>query len=190
MHIRVLKSVVALAWLLMAAAAQPQPVATASMAFEDLLARHQRVMQPVADVFAENTVQIDYLEGDDHTGEHIVFNWQQGRYRKEFYWVGLTEVFGFDGYHQWHGSDYNLPQLVLNGDTADITSQLVGYFAYLTPQYARYLGPADGELPLDVSDRFVVMRFAPPEMSEALILLDPLDYRLAGMLLGNAHRFS
>jgi hypothetical protein len=178
---------VALAWGLIAAAAPRSPDLTQAAAFPELRERHQRVMQPLADAFATHTVRIDYLEGEPETGERIAFFWQDGKYRKEFYWVGFTEVFGFDGAAHWHGSDYNLPRMLDGGESPDLTAQLIGYFAYLRPEYAQYLGPAAGVAPLSLGDRFVLLRFAPPGMSEALVLLDPLDFRLAGMLIGNDH---
>ncbi|MBN2080781.1 hypothetical protein JW859_01105 [bacterium] len=155
--------------------------------FADLLDRHTRVMQPVVDCFNNNTVRIDYTEGDLETGDRITYYWQQGMYRKEFRWATFTEVFGYDGQTHWHGSDYNLPRLLDEGGTADLTAQLVGYFAYLLPGYAQYLGPAPAEVPLDLDERYAVLSFSPPGMCEALILLDPIDLRLVGMLQGNNH---
>ena len=169
-------------------ATQEPPAPHANLAFPDLLTEHRRAMADVFEAFNNNTVLLEFLEGDEETGEHITFYWNQGRYRKEYSWVGLTEVFGFDGSVQWHGSDYNLPRRLDNGDAADISTQLVSYLGYLAPEYAQYLGPPVGEVPLDVEEHYYLLRFAPPDMTECLILIDPLDYTLAGMLLGNDHQ--
>lgn len=172
-----------------AVASQAQTAAAPDTAFSELLARHQRAMQPVVDTFAENSVRIDYLEGqpENESREQIVFYWQQGHYRKEFTWAGFTEVFGYDGTTHWHGSDYNLPRVVDRGSPPDLTAQIIGYFAYLLPEYARYLGPPPADVPLKLDERYAVLSFTPPGMSEALVLIDPLDFRLVGMLQGNNH---
>lgn len=161
-----------------------------SSAFPELLNRHQRVMQPLADSFSDNPVRLDYLEGDEDTGERISFVWQNGKYRKEFRWVGFTEVFGYDGTAQWHGSDYNLPRILEKGKSPDLTPQLIGYYEYLKPEWAQYLSPAPVSQPLGIADRFALMEFSPPGMSEALVLIDPIDFRLAGMLIGNSRALS
>ncbi|GEM_PF-2637149 len=179
----------ALAWWL-GAAAPPHAAEVTALQSGDLAGEHQRRMQPIVDTFAQSTVRIDYLEGDQDTGEHITFYWQDGHYRKEFYWVGFTEVFGYDGREHWHGSDYSLPRLLDQGQSPDLTAQLIGYFAYLTSGYAQYLTPFQGQVPLGLSERYAVLRFAPPQMSEALVLIDPRDLRLSGMLLGNNHQLA
>jgi len=172
--------------------AQPAPAPAADSAFAELLEKHRRAMQPVVDAFAEHTVRIDYEEGkpESTAREQITFYWQHGDYRKEFSWAGFLEVFGYDGTIHWHGSDYNLPRVLDRGSKPDLTAQLIGYFAYLLPEYARYLGPAPAEVPLNLDERYSVLSFTPPEMSEALILIDPLDFRLVGMLQGNNHALS
>lgn len=161
-----------------------------SSAFPELLSHHQRTMQPLADGFSENSVRLDYIEGDEDTGEYITFFWQDGKYRKEFRWVGFTEVFGYDGTAHWHGSDYNLPRILEKGKTPDLTAQLIGYYAYLKPEWAQYLNPSPASPPLGIADRYALMQFSPPGMSEALVLIDPMDFRLAGMLIGNGRVLS
>lgn len=166
-----------------------QPAPAPESAFAALLEQHLRAMQPVVDSFAQNSVRIDYLEGkpENTTHEQITFYWQQGKYRKEFGWAGFLEVFGYDGATHWHGSDYNLPRVLDRGSQPDLTAQLIGYFAYLQPDYLRYLGPPPAEIPLNVDERYNVFSFTPPGMSEALVLVDPFDFRLVGMLQGNNH---
>jgi hypothetical protein len=178
-----------LAWLAVALLAAPAWAApagntAASLDFPNLLDRHLRAMRPVADAFAKQTLRIDLLEGGDERNEHISVYWQNGRFRQEYNWLGFTEVFGCDGQQHWYGSNINLPYGMDYEAPADITGQLAAYFAYLTPKWQGYL-TAPGDVPFGYADHYAVLRFAPPQISEVLLLLDPADFRLSGILEGN-----
>lgn len=161
--------------------------AHAATGFEELLSRHQRVMQPLAELLATQPVRIDYIEGNPQDNKSISRLWQDGKYREEFHWLGFTEVFGYDGQDNWYGSDINLPYTLDQGAGLDITPELVENFAYLKPDQAQYLS-AGGAVPLDLANKYATMLYAPPGMSEALLLLDPFDFRLAGMLQSTDHK--
>lgn len=168
------------------AAAQPcsagETVALASD-FNTILQQHLRVMKPVGDYFAAHVVKIDYLEGEPEYGKLITAYWQNGRFRQEYQWLGFTEVFAYNGERHWYGSSLNLPYPLDYGQPADVTTQLVCNFAYLALDQQAYITPP-GEVPLDLDERYAVLRYVPPQMSEVLLLLDPADYRLAGFLEG------
>jgi len=153
-------------------------------AFADLVDRHKRVMLPIADAFHRYPMKLTYAEGDPAHGKQNTFYWQYGKFRQEFHWLGFIEVFGYNGRDHWYGSNQLLPFRLDYGKGPDITSQRVGYFAYLQPDQLPYLQPAY-DVPLALDSDYTVLRYAPPEMSEVLLLLDPQDLRLAGMLQGS-----
>ncbi|MCH7471386.1 retropepsin-like domain-containing protein [bacterium] len=175
--------------------------ATASAASPDstdsLLQRHLRAMRPMAEVFAANPVRIESIKGDLQDGERITLHWQVGKFREEYRWLGFTEVFGFDGSDHLYASDLSLPyslnkaarrgQVQEPNSGIDITKKLIRTFAYVQPAQQQYI-TLPGEVPLDLSGRYLVLRYAPPGMSEALLLLDQFDMHLAGSLMGNARR--
>ncbi len=169
---------------LMLACAIPAHAATG---FDELLARHQRVMQPLSEFFATQPVKIEYIEGNPADNKSIMHFWQGGKYRAEFRWLGFTEVFAYDGQENWYGSDINLPYKLDQGAGMDITPELVEDYAYLRPDQLQYLSPG-GTAPLNLANKYATMLYAPPGMSEALLLLDPFDFRLVGMLQSTDHR--
>jgi hypothetical protein len=172
-----------LAWLVLACAVP----AHAATGFDELLARHQRAMQPLAELFAMQPVRIEYIEGNPADKKSITHLWQDGKYRSEFHWLGFTEVFAFDGQDNWYGSDINLPYTLDQGAGMDLTPELVEAYAYLRQDQLQYLGPG-GAVPLSLDNKYATIRYTPPGMSEALLLLDPFDFRLAGMLQSTDHR--
>lgn len=181
MIIRSLASLCALLCLFTAARAQPPVDAS------QLLELHRRAMKPVYELFASSPVRVDYLKGNPADDNRISFHWQGGKFRQEYHWLGFTEVFGFDGSDNWYGSDLDMPYSLDRGNGLDITEELACNFAYLSPG-------AEGELsvpesvPLGLGEKYAVLKFAPPGMSEALLLLDKENYRLAGLLQGSDGR--
>lgn len=188
----------ALALALLAGAAPPGIAASApplayqsQAAFPDLLDRHLRSMRPAHEFFAAGPVRVESVDGAPEHGEQVVMHWQAGRFREEYRWLGFTEVFGWDGEppagrgDHWYGSDLGLPYSLDNGQTPDVTPEYVRCFYYLEPSQLPRLTAAAAEAPLGLGDRYAIMRYAPPGMSEALLLLDPEDYRLGAFLQGN-----
>jgi hypothetical protein len=159
----------------------------AASSFEELLDKHRRVMKPLSEMFARQPVRIEYVEGDPADGKKIMHFWQDGKYRSEFYWLGFTEVFGYDGKDNWYGSNINLPYTLDQGAGLDVTPEYVENYAYFRPDQQPFLGPPGG-VPLGLANKYAVIRYAPPGMSEALLLLNPTDFRLSGMLQSTDHK--
>jgi len=173
--------------LAVAAHTQPCPAqdsAAVSTDFSTVLQWHLRAMKPVADYFAAHVVELDYIQGVPDDDNRVFVHWQGGKFRQEYRWLGFTEAFGFDGQQYWYGSTLLLPYSLDHGQPPDVTTQYVSDFAYLAADQQAYITPP-GEVPFDLAQRYAVLRWAPPQMSEALLLLDPADYRLAGFLEGD-----
>lgn len=164
----------------------PAGSASTDPQFATLLDRHRAAMQQVYSVFSSTPLRIESVEGDLKEGERIVYQWQQGRFREEYNWLGFTEVFASDARDYWYGSSLNLPYKLDQGYGPDTTFETTTSFAYLDAAQAPYLSPAPAEVPLHLGDRYALIHYSPPRMSDALLLLDPRDYRLVGMLQGSA----
>ncbi len=164
---------------------RPQQAAS-MLPFDQLLDRHRRAMAGVDEVFSAGPLRIESVEGDLAEGERIVFQWQQGKFREEYNWIGFVEVFGYNGREYWYGSSLNLPYALDQGYGPDTTFETVTAFAYLRPDQLAHIGPAPEDVPLDLQNRYAILHYAPPAMSDALLLLDPVDYRLVGLLQGSA----
>lgn len=155
----------------------------------DLLEKHQYVMSANASLFADEAVLIEFAEGNPADGKRINFHWQMGNFRQEYVWLGFTEIFCYNGDEHWYGSDLSLPYNLGSDSSPDVTSELIKNFAYLQPQYVDNFSAAK-EVPLGLDERFIVLRYKPEGMSEALLLLDPFDYRLSGYLYGTSRLIS
>lgn len=162
------------------------PTAASMLPFDQLLDRHRRAMAQVNAVFSAGPLRIESVEGDLEEGERIVFQWQQGKFREEYNWIGFVEVFGFNGRQYWYGSSLNLPYALDQGYGPDTTFEIVTAFAYLQPDQLQYISAAPADVPLSLQNRYALLHYSPPAMSDALLLLDPLDYRLVGLLQGSA----
>ncbi|MCC7478327.1 retropepsin-like domain-containing protein [bacterium] len=162
------------------------PQVASILPYDQLLERHRRAMASVDAVFSAGPLRIESVEGDLAEGERIVYQWQQGKFREEYNWIGFTEVFGYNGRQYWYGSSLNLPYALDQGYGPDTTFELVTSFAYLRPEELQYVLPAPEKAPLDLQNRYALLRYSPPAMSDALLLLDPVDYRLVGLLQGSA----
>jgi hypothetical protein len=167
-----------LAWLLTAA-----PGVAQQPSADSLIEQHCRAMKTVGDVFAANPMRIEYVEGNAADGKRVWMHWQGGKFRSELHWLGFVEVFAYDGKDNWYASDLSLPYSLDEGTGVDVTAQLASNFAHVTPVQVAYLGAATS-VPLDLSKSYAVLRYAPPGMSEVLLLLDRQDYRLSGILQG------
>jgi len=179
------------------AALGQRPATQTRLSFDELLRSHQRSMKSVAEFFATGPVQIESVEGDLEEGERIISYWQDGRFRQEYHWLGFTEVFAWNGAppnghgDHWYGSELNLPYSLDSGSGPEVTAEFVSNFHYLSPgelpRISALPQAADGSssAPFGLADRYRILVYRPREMSEALLLLDPQDYRLSGALQGN-----
>ena len=94
---------------------------------EQTLAAFDAAYSAAAQVFAQPT-RIQQL---NENGEQVSFQWQDGKYREEYRWLGFTEVFSYDGSEHWYGSDINLPYELDGGAPPSITLELCRAFAFL-----------------------------------------------------------
>jgi len=150
---------------------------------DSIFGRHRAVMAELSSLFHGNPVEIVFADGEIGDGKRIGFHWQFGRFRQEYNWLGFTEVFGYDGVDHWYGSDLSLPYSLNPSAIPDVTAELIRNFQYLQPSQAGFITLPE-DVPLDLDERYVVLRYLPPGMSESLLLLDPFDFRLAGFVLG------
>jgi hypothetical protein len=151
---------------------------------EDVLERHLQIMQPVAGFFDEGTVKLEFREGEPVDEKGIGVWVQNRRFRQEHYWLGFTEVFGYDGKDHWYGSDMVLPYAVDSERGTDVSQQFVQYMQYLTPEEHKHIGAAS-QVPLQFRSGYHALQYSPPDMSEVLLLIDPVSFLLRGMLQGN-----
>jgi hypothetical protein len=182
----------ALAWLLLAGPALAQAgygPATPASSFIDLLSKHQRVMKPVSELFLTQPVQVTYEETGAANGKTTLITWQDQLFRQEHTQLGFTEISAADGQDYWYGSHVNLPYSMDHARGLDISLQLALGFKYLAPEQAANLFPAP-EIPAGLERDYHALLYAPPGMSQVLILLDLFDFRTAGVLQGNERQLS
>lgn len=166
-----------------------QSVETPAESFTRVLSKHQRVMRPVVDYFANHPVEITLFEDGAGEDKSTVITWQGPWFRQEHSWLGFTEVFASDGEEYWYGSTVNLPYSLDHGRGLDVSLQVALGFNYLQPDFVAHLGPAIN-VPGWLDGQYEVIMFAPPGMSQVLLLLDKADLRLAGVLQGNERQLA
>ena len=150
----------------------------------EVLERHLSAMHPVSDFFQQGTVKLEFREGEPQEEKGIGV-WVQGqRFRQEHYWLGFTEVFGFDGRDHWYGSDMVLPYTVDSEQGTDVSQQMVQYMHYLSADQRGNIGSAR-QVPLQFRSGYHALLYSPPDMSQVLLLIDPQSFLLRGMLMGN-----
>lgn len=177
--------ILALAW---AAFAPSQSQATPLTA-QELLGKHRHVLAANLELFSQTPMRVSFAEGNPADGKRINFYWQAGKFRQEYNWLGFIEVFGYDGTEHWYGSDLSLPYLLSPDNLPDVTAELIKNFAYLIPEFeGSFSLPTD--IPLGLDERYILLKFSPAGMSEALLLLDPFDYKLVGFLIGTTRQLS
>ncbi|MCB1219914.1 MAG: aspartyl protease family protein [Planctomycetales bacterium] len=155
-----------------------------SMPAEEVLQHHLDVMQSTIDYFRTDPVKLEFRDGDPEEEKGIGV-WVQGkRFRQEHYWLGFTEVFGFDGNQHWYGSDMVLPYEVDGEGGTDVSQQYIQYMHYLSDEQQQYISAADN-IPLQFRTGYHVLKYSPPGMSQLLLLIEPGTWLLRGMLQGN-----
>jgi hypothetical protein len=171
------------------AQAQGYGPASAASSFTDLLVKHQRVMKPVSDLFLSQPVVVSYAEEGANSGNITEVTWQGGMFRQEHTWLGFTEVSAYDGQLYWYGSHVNLPYSLDHNRGLDVSLQRAMGFQYLAFDQQPYLYPAP-EIPAGLEHDFLALLYAPPGMSQILILLDLFDFRTMGLLQGNERQLN
>lgn len=150
----------------------------------EVLDRHMQLMQPVARFFADGAVKLEFREGEPADEKGIGVWVQKRRFRQEHYWLGFTEVFGYDGEDHWYGSDMVLPYAVDSEQGTDVSQQFVQYMQYLLPEERSHISAAT-QVPLQFRSGYHALLYSPLQMSEVLLLIDPESFLLRGMLQGN-----
>jgi hypothetical protein len=176
------KRAAALLAALLLSTAAPRPVHAQDLA--SLLAAHEAAVGATVEFFREPT-RVEQIDTDLATGDRVSFHWQQGRYREEYRWLGFTEVFAYDGSRHWYGSTLALPYGIDQGSPPSVTIEAVRALAYLAEPWRSHLTVHTAPPPAGVTAP-AVLRFAPPEMGEALLLLRK-DGLLEGVLTGDRH---
>ena len=171
------------------AQAQGYGPATASSSFPDLLSKHQRVMKPVTELFLSKPVQVSYTEDGANAGNRTDVTWQGNMFRQEHNWLGFTEISACDGQQYWYGSHVNLPYSLDHARGLDVSLQLALGFKYLAADQLPYVYPAP-EVPAGLEHDYLALLYAPPGMSQILILLDLFDFRTMGVMQGNERQLN
>ncbi|MEZ5338524.1 MAG: retropepsin-like aspartic protease [bacterium] len=155
-----------------------------SLPAEEVLSQHLAVMQPTLDYFADGAVKLEFREGEPAEEKGIGVWVQDRRFRQEHYWLGFTEVFGYDGNEHWYGSDLVLPYPVDAEHGTDVSQQYIQYMQYISAPQRGYISAATS-IPLQFRTGYHVLKYSPPGMSEILLLIEPGSWLLRGMLQGN-----
>jgi hypothetical protein len=151
---------------------------------------HLTAMAGYTAPFNTQPLDLQFSEDEAEGGKDLRLHWEQGRFRMERQWLGVTQAYAYDGQDYWFGSSETLPFRIDHALSADVTHQFVPNLHYSSAGQVAALRPLnDHELgearKLPQLNGYLLLDYSPPGMSEAWLLLDPQTLLLQGSLLGN-----